>query len=265
MGRKTFLTVLFLYLLFPVSAQILNVEEARLRSDSINQFYGNLKFRVQIHNRSATQEEKIRYTGLTMTSQFGYLSEQHNYMLISDLKYNSVTGQPFIRTGYSHFRINWLYENTLSHETFTQVQFDYGRGLNLRWLAGAGLRYRMIDEDNLKLYLGPGLMYEKERWEFPASKDVIEEKNLIKSTNYVSYFQKISETATYNLTVYFQTGPDSEADTWRQRYSLDTGLKFNLSDKIAFVVDFTWSYEPRPIIPIIHHLYTLENGIVINF
>jgi hypothetical protein len=265
MYKNVLLLFLICSIVLPAQSQILNVEENRLLSDSVNQFYGNLKFRFQIHNRSATQDDKIRYTGLSLASQFGYLSELHNYMLISDLKYNSVTGQPFIRTGYSHFRINFFRENATSYETFTQLQFDLGRGLTLRWLAGGGLRIRLVDEEDLRLYFGPGVMFEREKWENPFDRDEIIEKELIKSTNYLSYFHKLSETTIFNLTLYFQTGYDQESETWRQRYSFDTGLKFNISNKVSFVVDFAWAYETRPVVPILQYIYTLENGIVIAF
>jgi hypothetical protein len=271
MQPKQFKSILMPFILFylfqslPVQSQILNVEGHRMKSDSINQFYGNLKFRLHIHNRSATEDEKIRYHGITLASRFGYLSELHNYMLISDLKYNSVTGQPFIRTGYSHFRTNWFRENAISYESFTQVQFDLGRGMNLRWLAGSGIRFRLVQDDNIKLFLGSGGMFERERWEHPRLDDVMVVKNIPKWTNYLSYSQKFTQTMAFNLILYYQTGYDNDDDAWRQRFSLDSGLRFNISDKISFVMEFAWAYEAQPVVPIIKHIYSLENGIVIEF
>ncbi len=267
MQRKvSFLAVVFFFFSFSARSQILNVEESRLNSDSVNQFYGTLKFTFQLHNRSATSSDKIQYTGLSLASKLGYQSELHNYMLISDIKYNSITGQPFIRTGYSHFRVNLLRENPFSYEGFTQVQFDLGRGLNLRWLGGGGLRIQLIDNDQQSLYFGPGVMLETERWEMPDSETGgVVEKRLIKSTNYLSFSREFSNTASFNIITYYQTGYDREAETWRQRFSIDTGLKFRISNKISFVADFIWAYEARPIIPILNYLYSLENGVIIEF
>ena len=246
-------------------AQILNVEESRVSGDSVNQFYGSLDFKFSLNNRSATADEKIRYVGMSLESGFGYLSALHNYMLISDLKNNSVTGQPFIRTGYSHLRSNFFRKNTVSYEGFGQIQYDIGRGLNFRWLVGGGVRFRLVDTEDFKLYLGPGVMLEEERWATPGDPDKVVEKTLFKSTNYVSLYYKIASFTVFNLTVYDQIGYDNESEIYRNRVSLDSGIQFIFSKHLRFTIDFVWAYESHPVTPIVNYVYSLENGIAINF
>ena len=250
---------------FNIQAQILNVEEARADSDTLKNFTGSLTFDFILNNRSASRQEKVQYFGLELNSDLAYFSKKHVYMLLSNLEYNSVTGDPIIRTGYSHFRINFIREQDISYESFAQIQFDLGRGLNFRSLAGAGLRFSLVDQDKISLYTGTGIMYEHESWENPFIENLNVNRNIWKSTNYLSTVYNISKAADLNFITYYQVGYDQVSEVFRHRVSLDTELVFRISKVMAFSTSFAWAYENRPVVPIVKYLYVLENGIKINF
>ena len=258
--KKLFLLAVLLFS-YQIQAQILNVEEARADDDTLKNFTGGLTFNFIVNNRSAARDQQVQYVGLELNSDLAYFSKKNIYMLLSNLEYNSVTGEPIIRTGYSHFRINFMRKRDISWETFGQIQFDLGRGLNFRSLAGAGLRFSLVDKKKIDLYAGTGVMYEHENWDHPGIEDFNVKRNMWKSTNYLSTGYHISESADLNFITYYQVGYDQVSEVFRHRVSLDTELVFRISKVMAF----TWAYENRPVVPIVKYLYVLENGIKINF
>jgi len=263
MIKKTFLYFI-LFIPIIVHGQILNVEKGRQEADSVNQFLGNLEFQFTLNNRSATDEDENRLIGFVFNSDLGYISQKHLYLLFSNLNFIYATNDPVIRTGYTHFRSTFLYKKPVSYELFTQLQFDLGRGLQIRQLAGGGFRFNLVDNKKTNLHLGIGGMWERETWKYPGSE---EETTLVllKSSNYMTVSKIFSKTTTWGNTIYFQTGYDDGIDDWRHRMSIDTSLEFNLTDVLTFSVSFNGAYENEPVVPILKYMYVLQNGIKFSF
>jgi hypothetical protein len=262
--NSAFLFILFVFSCNPVLAQILNIEKERQSADSTGRFFGSAEFTFELNNRSITENDQNNFLQLGVESNFGYASEEHVYLLINDFDYTSFSNESLIRTGYIHGRINWLWQNPLSFETFGQLQFDLGRGLDSRWLAGGGLRKRLIKSEKVTLNFGLGAMYEREEWQDPLTEMVVE-LALLKSTNYLAWNWKISDDALLSLNGYFQTGYDGEAEVFRNRYASEVVLSFKLSRFIIFTTDFNFFYEDKPVVPIRKYFYTLENGVKFSF
>ena len=268
--RLNFLLILLLAAL-PAWSQILNVEKSRITRDTTHYWVGEMNFNLLLHNRSATRENPVRYTGIGIGADVAYVSGLHRYMLINQLNYSSFTGNPFISTGYSHFRVNFLWKKKLSYELFTQYQYDLGRGLKKRVLGGGGIRYTFVEEEKIRVAMGVGAMYEHERWEVPQSErsqEGVEEfihTNFLKSTNYLSARWQVNAFVNINSIVYFQTGYDRTLEGFRNRFSTDTNLNVKLTRRLAFFANFFAAYDSRPVVPIINFIYSLNNGIKVTF
>ena len=248
-------------------AQILNVERSRKNEqDTSRRWLGRIDLNLLLHNRSATAENPIKYTSLSSSADVAYLGKTNRYMLLNQITYGAVTGNAFIRTGYSHLRANWWWRNRFSAESFAQLQYDLGRGLQSRELIGSGGRFILSDTEHARIALGIGVMYEYERWKQPNSEpELVVEKSLIKASNYASIAWTISPQASFNGIVYYQTGPDSKANLWRNRLSLDTNLSFNFTERLVFLTTFAAAYDAQPIIPIPEWTYSLLNGFRFTF
>ena len=62
--------------------------------------------------------------------------------------------------GFLHFRYNYkLKKNWVRWEAFTQVQFNKANGLRLRFLIGTGPRFKLIQKEKFKTYIGALYMY----------------------------------------------------------------------------------------------------------
>ncbi|MGK7393704.1 MAG: DUF481 domain-containing protein [Candidatus Cyclobacteriaceae bacterium M3_2C_046] len=248
-----------------LQAQILNVEKDRVEVDTTTKWVGSLDLKLMLNNRSANRNERIQYLGINIESDVGYFSKQNSYLLFANLERYSVTGEAFINSGYNHLRFNLLRNRPISYEAFGQIQFDAGRGLNFRWLSGAGFRFRLLEQEKLELYLGTGGMYEYENWQLPQGESMEVVKRLFKSSNYISAQYELNDHTDFNIVSYYQVGYDQEDEVYRHRFSLNSNLLFEFTENISFKTSFSWAYENRPVIPIIKYVYVLENGIEINF
>ncbi len=246
--------------------QILNVEKNRLKGDSANYFVGSVGADFNINNRSINDAgQTVVFIGLTANSDVGYISEYHSFLLLTQFQYNATNDQSINSTGYGHFRINWLRKQRLSYETFTQLQYDQGRGMQLRWIGGGGIRYRVYDAENSNLYIGIGAMREREVWEVPASEGLTRDINIWQSTNYIANRVKLSENADFNIIAYYQTGYDHVQEFFRHRISADANLLVRITSRLALRTTAGATYENQPIVPITKLVYSVTNGIQLRF
>lgn len=260
------LLVLLLFAALPGFSQILNVEKNRLRRDTTHYWIGEVNFNLLLHNRTATTENPVRFTGIGSGADVAYVNSLHRYMLMNQLNYTAVTGNAFVSTGYSHFRTNFYWRNTISYEVFTQYQYDLGRGLKNRFLSGGTLRYTFVEEEKIQLAFGLGAMYEHERWEVPRTNTPqFINTDFIKSTNYLSARWQINEFVAINSIVYFQTTYDKAISGFRNRFSTDSNLNVKLTSKLSFFATFNAQYDGRPVVLIVPFVYSLNNGLKMAF
>lgn len=259
---KYIICSLILFTGFISKSQILKVDRAEVHSDS-SYWSGSIDFKFNLNNQAATVDENITFVGTQLGADLSYIGKKHLYMLVNQLQYFSTGTGPFVSTGFAHFRVNWLRDSKVSYETFTQMQYDAGRNMQSRFLYGGGLRLSLIQAEKSYFHAGFGLMYEDERWE--DFEDVIVERQIWKTTNYIGANFAFNDANSLHTTFYFQTGKDTVDDVYRTRISGDIGLQFSISDKLSFTTNFALQYEDRPIIPINNIVYSLTNGLRLKF
>lgn len=261
-----FSCILYACFLADLQAQILNVEKARLNADSSNYFVGSIGFAFNANNRSINDDgETVSFVGLNANSDFGYISEHHSYLLLSQFNYTATSDDPINSTGYGHLRINFLRNSALSYETFAQIQYDQGRGMEVRWLAGGGIRYRFVSQEKINMYIGVGGMYEEEVWNFPGPVEAQRSIGIWKTSNYVSARIRFNEYVDLNLITYYQTGYDFSRDFFRHRMNADINLKVDIVRRLAFTTSLFGAYENRPVVPVDKFVYSVANGIIFSF
>jgi hypothetical protein len=247
----------------PLYSQILKVNKNNLNKDSANYWLGALSFNFDLNNRSVTSENENTFVGLTGTTDLVYLSDMHAYILINNINYftSSSDDGAFISTGYSHFRLNWLRKKNLSYETYSQVQYDKGRNMQLRFLVGGGIRYRLTDSDETLVVIGTGIMQEHEEWQVPDMEETIVTRNIWKNSTYVNGTFQLADPLKLDVIVYYQGGYDEKSDLFRNRINGDMQLTIQISNRLSFLAIFSGQYEDEPIIPINKFIYSFKNGI----
>lgn len=252
------------------NAQILNIERARVERDSADYFTGKAGFNFSMFNRNAGKDNPNNFLHLTFNSDLAYISEKHSYLLLNYYNYllinydNKEQRNTVASNGHIHFRANLLRQRRLSYELFTQFQTDKARGLDLRTLAGAGVRLAVFRHENTSLYFGSGLMHEHETWQSPETGNQIK-SDLAKLTNYVSTRAVLNSHVTIEGIVYYQTGYDGRIDSFRNRVSGDTSLLFKLNNVLSFRTGFSCTFEDKPIVPVTKFVYAITNGVQVNF
>lgn len=253
------------------SAQILNIERSRVDRDSAGYFTGKGGLSFSMFNRNAGKDNPNNYLQLTFNGDVAYIAEKHSYLLLNYYNYLLVNydskelRNTVASTGYSHFRVNFMRKKRLSYEAFTQVQADKARGLELRTLAGGGVRYRLLSGDDGSVYFGTGLMHEHEEWENPDMEQQLIVSDLFKSTNYLSGKVRLNEQVSTEGIAYYQVGHDKTIDRFRNRISGDISLQVKLTNVFSFKTNFNCVYEDKPIVPVTRFVYTISNGIQVQF
>ncbi len=142
-SKACIISCLCLLCFLPAKAQILKVDKGAALIDSSGFYSGAVTLDFAINNRNSKADEQVLFTQFRQKGDISYTSEKHIYYLIDDIRYFKSTGGPLQSTGYGHARANFLRKNRLSYELFAQGQYDQGRNLDSRFLAGGGLRYRL--------------------------------------------------------------------------------------------------------------------------
>lgn len=246
------------------TAQILNIEDVRTRRDTTKAWAGSLGVDFTLNNRSATPANPVQFINIATRANLARFGKEHAIWLINVLNYSAITGNAFIRTGYSHLRFTYGLEKKLGFEVFGQGQYDLGRGLKARWLGGIGGRYNLVRDQKVALHAGVGLMYEWENWQHPVEGNEVS-LGYLKSTNYLSLQWRIKDVALFHITNYYQVGYDKPLRLWRHRLSLDAALSIKLTEKLVFRTALDAGYESAPIVPIFKTVYTLTNGLELTF
>jgi hypothetical protein len=248
------------------TSQILRVDKSHLESDSAGYFAFYAEANFSLDNRSVSPTEELVYTRLNSKADLLYVSKRNAYILINSIEYQSSSNSTPFSTGYTHFRINFLRQHTVSLETYAQIQYDEVRRMKLRTLGGGGLRITAVDKEGVDIHVGTGIMYEVEKWQEiendPSSNFY---KEMIKSSSYLGVEFTLSKHVRLNLWGLYQAGYDSEDQIRRNRYAAEAAFNFIVSKRVTWINRFSYFYDAQPVIPINPAFYQLMNGLRIIF
>lgn len=249
-----------------LSAQILNVEKARLDSLSLEKPYRiSFESRFNIYNRSATENEKAEFINISnkLSAVFSP-KKRHAYVIMGSTQLTQNNGIAILNNAYLHIRSTFNFKRRWSPELFAQIQDDQFRGLRNRKLMGGAVRYKGVDSKKIRLVLAAGPMFESEDW---INVETQEERNLDlwKLNSYFLFRWDINSNINFNTIFYYQVGYDSSEDIYRQRVSNSSNLNFKLAKFLSFTFTIEMAYENEPIFPITELIYSIENGLTLSF
>ncbi|MCZ4409969.1 DUF481 domain-containing protein [Cryomorphaceae bacterium 1068] len=264
-GKILFAFFLFCFGSLQVKGQIMNIEKFRLDSLSREDpFRLKLEANFDLYNRSATEEERAEFIALGSEISSIYAPGKHFYMLLGDVSYVENNSSRILSYGNLHVRSTFFFRERFSPELFGQAQYDEFRGLSARFIAGGTARWNALRKSKVMLAFGLGPMYEYERWLSSVDPEDIAVKFLKISSNVIVRWS-ISDHVDFNTIFYYQVGYDRDIDATRNRYTNASNLNFQINDKLSFKTGVRLAYEDRPIIPITKLIYSIENGISLNF
>ena len=160
--------------------------------------------------------------------------------------------------GFAHLRITKDLFTNYQMEVFTQYEFNEFLLLNDRYLLGTGLRIGLQESELSSTYIGIGLMVEKETYDLNSD----DEKNLLRSTNYIKNNILLSSNIDLNNTTYFQIASDDFND---YRILYDGGLYFHVNESFAFTIELNYRYDNEPQGNLGNSYIQVSNGVSFNF
>ncbi len=193
---------------------------------------------------------------------------KNNYVLMSIFRNDAVfNGNNTIQNqGLYHLRLRDRDTRKISTEEYAQYQWNGSWGMIYRYLLGSNIRLRLIEKNGTDLYMGSGLFYETEKWDWsgvkteliPANPRDIK-KQTWRSNSYIKYSKKVSEFIDITSISYLQfplSGPFFQT-RWYQEAKLfvNAGKHFNVLFKYNHTLD------AKRVVPIDKFYYSFSTGI----
>ena len=245
--------LLLLIGLFPalLNAQIVNIESQRMQSDTIG-WLGNFGTNFLF------QKNAVEVLGVDVNAHIQYKTQKSLYLFLGDFNFLKGSGQTLSDNIFYHFRYNYKINKWLRWEAFTQLQNNNVTGIDLRFLAGTGPRFKIEGTKTLLLYTGTAAMYEYEK----EATEPITYLHNIRSSNYFSCTYKPVANAEFIGTIFYQPLYNNFND-----YRILNEISINLSivKHLSFVTSWTYLYDSKPV-PLTPNLnYSISNGIQYKF
>jgi len=224
----------FFTLLFPVlvSAQIINIEDKRLgyKKDGWN---GNIDFNLRYTQNTNSVWQFNNQASLL------YRKDTSSHLIISNISLNRSNKSNLINAGFIHYRYGRKIPavKQLKFECFNQYQYNSVQKIKFRFLAGTGLRVKVIGNDSINLNFGWSFMYEYEEITTP------EFNHALRNSNYLSFNAKIGKDWSIKTIFYYQPNVLDFDDF---RMSNNTSISHSLTSKISLVGTMSFLYDSRP-------------------
>ncbi len=238
----------FIFLSIKIQSQILNIENYRIKTDTIG-WSGKIGFDL-----SLTKNTKS-LTNIGSNIHIQYKTKKNLYLILS--KYNLLVSdnQDLINKAVIHLRHNYKINSKLRSELFFQAQKNSISKIELRTLIGTGVRFKLSKEEKQKYYLGLSMMYEHEK-----IKDNLEPiSDIIRMSSYFSFSIYTDKNLTWIGTTYFQP---AIADFNDFRVATQTSIAYSFSERLSFKTKFSLNYDAIPVAGIPKTDYNLSSGII---
>ena len=258
--------ILFVQLLcFISTAQVLNMDRVSAMNDSLRRWHTSLQLTTDYNSEKEVfdWDTKIDITKLTAG----------NHLLAAKLSntFTSISGGNLQNAGYLHFRFRDNDTRKISPEYFTQYQWDDLRGMQNRYLFGCNLRYMVKESKAFDFYIGLGLMYEWEKWNYngvapknlPAVHPAFIITRLLKINQYVKLSGKLFKTTELTFTNFIQARPDKYFNYPRIASFLQWNVPF--SKKVSINLTYESIYDFLPVVPIRNYYFNYQSGLSVVF
>ncbi|MFQ5569099.1 MAG: DUF481 domain-containing protein [Rhodothermales bacterium] len=195
-------------------------------------------------------------------SRFDYRKGKHYVFLIGSVRYGELSHTPFTERWFGHIRYNYRLKNWLVGELFGQAERDQFTLLQVRLLAGAGLRFRHFHSEQVGLFQGTSYMIEFEDLDADNAADHPATVNVSRWSNYLNLRLKLNDQTYLINTIYLQPRLDAFGDI---RVLDEAALAFALSNHLTFNAGVNIRYDSRPPGDIKTTDLSLRNGLTIQF
>ena len=254
---QKFITKLFFALQFTLATAQVNTESMRnsFSDDSLKH-----ALRLDLSLEKSLEEvfdASVKYRfdiniGQDLSS-FLVISYENGYEQLPENEKNIIKNK-----GFGHFRLTKSISKNFYLEGFIQAGFNDFLLMERRSLYGLGVRNKLVDKKRITLFGGLGFMTESEVYNTKLEDD----KNLLRSTNYLNANFSISENIQLINTIYFQLSTFEEKD---YRLLFESIFEYKLNDNLEFSFELNYRYDNQPHGDLGKIYYDVKNGITYRF
>ena len=246
---RYFTLFLFLYSTFSYT-QVIDIEHLRLDNDTTG-FAGSIGANLQI---TKNINDIFLFGG---TAYIQYNKNRHLVFFMNNTSLKLVNTEEIINKGTSHLRYNYAFSKQFIFEAFGQLQYNTISKIDKRNLVGAGMRFRLKEEEKYNMFLGTLMMYEYEK-----NSDPLDYHNDVRFSGYFTIRYLPTSNIILAGTTFYQPRIDKFYDY--RIYSYNT-MRIKLIEKLSLRIIFAISYDTYPVPGIPKTQYDLINGIVYSF
>jgi hypothetical protein len=240
--------------LSPLSAQV-NTEKF-FRPDGKDGLSGYVE--IDLSHRGGNVN--VSEVDLETSANYRWSGMRSYLVLRSD--YGWKDGSRFSDEALVHARNLFRTERALSPELFLQVDSNRRRLLQLRSLAGGGLRYNLKRSQGSRALIGASIMIENERYDLPVTNGHPEQTTVIRWSSYFSANGDLNQKADWSLIAYFQPQINDFGDL---RLIGEGNFRVELLKKLYLVTSLSFRHDNRPPDGIKKLDTKIESGIAWSF
>ncbi|HUM53638.1 MAG TPA: DUF481 domain-containing protein [Chitinophagales bacterium] len=250
--KKLIPFIVFNFILVTTFSQIVNIERERYQTDTTG-WKGNLDVGLAIGKQTKT------YFVFSTSAHVQYKSKKHLYLLLGSVDLLKTKAEDLVNAGFLHFRYNYkLKKSWVRWEAFTQVQFNKANGLRMRFLIGTGPRFKVVQKEKFKTYIGALYMYEHE-----VNIKRTEKLDQVRFSGYLSFSLRPFKQLEFISTTYYQPNVTQIKD---YRISTDNSMNIRFHKNITFAINFRMNYDSRPPVGAVTNLtYLQSNTLKVDF
>ena len=209
-------------------AQIVNVEDARIQSDTIG-WKGEFGAAFSLSQNTS----KIFSVNIEAGLQYKTSNDKGIWLILGNIGFLKINDNRFLSDDLLHVRYNRKVNEWLRWEFFGQYQNNIITQIDSRVLLGMGPRFKIFTSEKFRLYAASLIMNE---WEKERTKPVIKHDDL-RSSSYISFAWLPRDFLEMISTTYFQP-------LFKQfsNYRILNQLKFKIKATPHFSLSIKWNY-----------------------
>jgi hypothetical protein len=252
-GRLTFSFLISLFLISHSSAysQIVNIESARMQSDTTG-------WQGTAGAGMALTKNTQQIFSANIDAHLQYKTRKDLWLLLGDYVLLKSDGQKFISNEFLHLRYNHKLNSWLRWEVFTQLQSNSVTQIDHRFLVGTGPRFKVASSKKFKLYIASLVMYENE-------KEITEPPvihNDIRNSSYISLIFLPADNIELSSTFFYQPLLKNFND---HRYFNQSSLTVKAGKHFGLYITWNYLYDRFPAGVSPKTNYDLRSGIQFSF
>jgi hypothetical protein len=189
-------------------------------------------------------------------SQLQLKRKSHSWLLLNGFNYTMLNGRNLVNDGFGHLRFNEKISDKYTFEAFVQGQYNEIIKIHSRFLAGTGVRIKILEKKKARLFFGSLYMREREQ----EMGDIV--NNHHRLSNYVSVGIPFTEQLLLDFIGYYQPDIQRPSDF---RFSAEAILDMRLNNKVSFRFAHSLFYDAKPPDGIRNTFYNFRNGFKFEF